>query len=214
MGVQSLITPLRIGLTGGIGTGKTTVTDLFADLSVPVIDADKISHEVETKGQPGYKKIIEQFGSDIIDKNGDLRRDHLRKLIFNNPELKQQLESIIHPEVRKIIKERINKVRHPYCIISIPLLFESGLQKSVDRILVIDAPEKLQISRASSRDGVTTDDIRKIIRLQIDRGTRLQQADDIIVNDRDRKHLERQVEIMDRKYLNLAKEHTIAKTIK
>jgi len=206
MDVHTLNTPLKVGLTGGIGSGKTTVADLFARLSVPIIEADEISREVVKTGEPAYEKIIKLFGNDIINEDGELRRDYLRKLIFNDMELKKQLESIIHPDVRKRINDCIKRVTHPYCIISIPLLFESGLQNTVDRILVIDTSEALQISRASKRDHVEPDDIRKIIQNQISRNDRLVQADDVIVNNEDIEQLVSQVEKLNSKYLKLAKE--------
>lgn len=195
---------LKVGLTGGIGSGKTTVTDLFANLSVPIIDADCISRELQKKGQPAYDKILELFGKDVIDEAGELRRDYLRTLVFSNGELKKQLESVIHPVVRKRINESVNYVNHPYCIISIPLLIESGLQHTVDRILVVDAPEQLQISRSCARDSVRPEDIMKILRSQATQEERLRQADDVIINDRDINHLKEQVTKLNEKYLILA----------
>lgn len=203
MGAASLKQPLKVGLTGGIGSGKTTVTDLFAKLSVPIIDADCISRELQKKGQPAYDKILELFGKDVIDKTGELRRDYLRSLVFNDIVLKKQLESVIHPEVRKRIREWLSAVNHPYCIICIPLLIESELQQTVDRILVVDAPEQMQISRACTRDAVSPEDIMKIIHSQAKREERLVQADDIIINDSSIDHLKSQVEKLNEKYLRL-----------
>ena len=144
-GLQSLaaqhIKPLlRIGLTGGIGSGKTTVSDMFIKLDVPVIDADKISHQVAQSGQPAYDAIVDEFGPDIIGEDGELRRDYLRTFVFNEETQRKRLEAIIHPLVHNEIEKKINCVKYPYCIISIPLLFETGLQNIVDRILVIDIP--------------------------------------------------------------------------
>jgi len=204
MGATSLMNqPLKVGLTGGIGSGKTVVTDLFADLSVPIIDADCISRELVKNGQPSYDKIIDLFGERVIDEHGELRRDYIRSVVFNDIVLKKQLESIIHPEVRKIIGEKLSAVNHPYCIISIPLLIESGLQRTVDRILVVDAPERLQISRACARDSVEPEDIKKVIHSQAKREERLRQADDIIINDSSIDHLKFQVEKLNVKYLKL-----------
>lgn len=192
---------LRIGLTGGIASGKTTVSKLFFKLHVPVIDADVISRDITKKGGETFKAIIENFGDNVLGNDGELRRDVLRGLIFSDPKSKQRLESIVHPQVRKVIRNSIDKVHYPYCIVSIPLLFESGLQETVDRILVVDVPEKVQLERASRRDNVSIEDIRKIIDSQIGRSERLQQADDIIYNDKDLKYLQAQVEILDNKYL-------------
>ena len=191
-------------MTGGIGSGKTTVAGLFSSLSVPVIDADEISHALADKGQPCYEKILKTFGDDVVDANGNLRRDYLRTIIFNDENLKTALESIIHPEVRREINSRVDKITYLYCIICIPLLFESGLQNTVNRVLVVDASEDLQIARTAARDASKPEDIRKIIRSQIDRDKRLQQADDIIVNDRDVKYLAQQVNNLDKKYRELA----------
>lgn len=204
MGTASLKSPLKVGLTGGIGSGKTVVTDMFAEFLVPVIDADCISRESVKKGQPAYGKIVEIFGHRVIGDDGELRRDYIRSLVFNNITLKNQLESVIHPEVRKRILAKLDSVMHPYCIISIPLLIESELQHTVDRILVVDAPEDLQVTRASARDKVNPGDILQIVRSQVGREKRLQQADDIITNDRDMDHLRRQVKELNEKYLELA----------
>ena len=204
MGTTSLKPVLKVGLTGGIGSGKTTVSDLFAELKVPIIDADRISRESVKKGQPAYDKILSLFGRDVIDNKGELRRDYLRLVVFSNTVLKKQLESVIHPEVRKRTLEMLATVHHPYCIISIPLLIESGLQHTVDRILVVDIPEQIQIIRACARDSVSQEEIMKIIHSQVTREERLQQADDIITNDSDILHLKSQVIKLNEKYLKLS----------
>ena len=204
MGATSLNHALKVGLTGGIGSGKTTVSDLFAELKVPIIDADRISRDSVKKGQPAYDKILELFGRDVIDNNGELRRDYLRSVVFSNADLKKQLESVIHPEVRRRTLESLANVHHPYCIISVPLLIESGLQHTVDRILVVDVPEQVQVSRACARDSVSPEEIMKIIRSQVSREERLQQADDIISNEGDINHLKSQVVKLNEKYLKLS----------
>lgn len=206
MGVDSLKGPLRIGLTGGIGSGKTTVSDLFAKLHVPVIDADIIAHDVVQKGQVAYDEIINEFGNEIIGDNGELDRVHLREIVFDNKEYKNRLESIIHPKVRKSLNERIHQTIHPYCVVSIPLLIESGLQNTVDRILVIDLPEKTQLERASQRDDVSKENIKKIILSQVGREERLKYADDIILNDVDVEYLAEKVAELDVKYIKLSKQ--------
>ena len=173
-----------VGLTGGIGSGKSTVTGIFQELGVKIIDADAITHELQKKGQPAYNEIVNQFGPDVIGENDELDRDHLRSLVFTDHELKTKLENIVHPLVRAEINRRINSNKHPYCIVSIPLLFESGSRYEFDRILVVDIPEELQISRACNRDGVKKDDIVKIMNSQIKREKRLEMADDVICNDK------------------------------
>ncbi len=201
--------PLCIGLTGGIGSGKTSATDIFSELGVPVIDADAISHEVVQTGQPALQSIAETFGVEVIGEDGHLRRDHLRKLIFNDLPARRKLEAIIHPLVFDGIAKRICQVTFPYCIVSSPLLLESSSAHDIDRILVIDVPETLQIERASQRDRSQSTEIKKIIDAQISRRERLDAADDIITNDRDLSFLRAQVETLHKKYLETATGKTI-----
>ena len=139
---------LCIGLTGGIGSGKTTVSNMFAELGIESIDADRITHELQAAGQAGYLKMVELLGTDIVDDNNELRRGYIRKIVFSNPDLKRKLEEIIHPLVRDEIQKRINNTDGPYCLISIPLLLESSYSHGLDRILVIDLPEERQPDEA------------------------------------------------------------------
>ncbi|MFQ5659082.1 MAG: dephospho-CoA kinase [Gammaproteobacteria bacterium] len=205
MGAQPVGKLLRIGLTGGIGSGKTTVSGLFAKLGVPVSDADTIAHELVKRGRPAYDAILNVFGPGVTGAEGELRRDYLRELIFNDDNLRKQLESIIHPLVRVEIEKFIAAIDYPYCIISIPLLFESGAQDTVDRVLVIDIPQHLQIARASGRDNVGEEDINSIIKSQISRERRLRWADDVICNNQGMEFLEDQVNALHGKYLKIAK---------
>ncbi|MEX2524698.1 MAG: dephospho-CoA kinase [Gammaproteobacteria bacterium] len=195
---------LRIGLTGGIASGKSTVSNMFRSLGVPVIDADEIVREISRPGEPAYDEIIALFGNNIVNEEGYLRRDLIKDIIFKKTELKNKLENIIHPRVRDEIEERIASSNYPYCILSIPLLLETGADYGIDRILVIDAPVKIQLKRIIKRDGISEDLALSIIESQIDRQERLSSADDIIVNTGDTKHLEREVAILHRKYLDLA----------
>ncbi|SVE29792.1 uncharacterized protein METZ01_LOCUS482646, partial [marine metagenome] len=131
-------------MTGGIGSGKTSATDIFSELGVPVIDADLISHEVVQAGQPALQDIVAAFGPDVIGSEGQLRRDYLRKLIFEDLSAREKLEAIIHPRVHDEISRQINQATFSYCIISSPLLLESrSIQHRIDRVLVVDAPEHL-----------------------------------------------------------------------
>lgn len=196
--------PLCIGLTGGIGSGKTSATDIFSELGVPVIDADAISHEVVQAGQPALQAIANAFGADMIDEEGQLRRAHLRKLIFDDANARTRLEAIIHPLVYDEVARRVGRMIFPYCILSSPLLLESRSAHDIDRILVIDVPEPLQIERASSRDSAHRDEIKKIVNSQSSRQDRLAAADDVIVNDRDLSFLRKQVEVLHGKYLEIA----------
>lgn len=197
---------LRIGLTGGIGSGKSTVANFFQKLGVPVIDADQIAHEITEPNQPALKKIVMHFGEDILDNNEALRRAALRKIIFENPHEKVWLEKLLHPLIRKKMKEAIDRCHYPYCILVIPLLAESKGITFIDRVLVVDAPMDLQIQRAKQRDDVSDKAIKAIIDSQCDHHERLAIADDIINNDADLTTLQNKVQQLHQKYLNLAQE--------
>ena len=197
--------PYCVGLTGGIGSGKTSATDRFSELGVPVIDADTISHEVVQPGQPALQTIAEYFGAEVINADGQLRREYLRKLIFDDPSARQKLEAIIHPLVFNEISRCLSLVKFPYCIVCSPLLLESKSAYDVDRILVVDASENLQIERASRRDNSEECEIKKIIDSQSSRQDRLASADDIIINDKDLSFLQEQVDKLHEKYLKIAK---------
>ncbi len=195
---------LKVGLTGGIGSGKTTVTALFADCGAPCIDADRISHAVTEPDQPGYDGIIALFGTGVIAADGRLDRRKIRDIVFRDDVLKTKLENVIHPLVKAAIGELTGQVKYKYCIISIPLLLETETSAEVDRVLVVDLPEDLQILRACNRDNATTQSIKNIIKAQIPREQRLTSADDVIHNTRDFSFLRQQVEVLHEKYLQLA----------
>ena len=193
-----------VGLTGGIGSGKTTVTQMFEKLGARIIDADVIVRELSSAGKPAYHAIIRLFGPEVVDDNQGLRRHLIRQLIFANAGLKARLEAILHPLVRTEIEKRIADNSHPYSIISIPLLFEGNSAYNIDRILVIDVLEELQVARAAGRDGVDHLEIQNIIATQIDRNQRLERADDVINNDADIASLQAQVCQLHKKYLQFA----------
>jgi len=174
---------LIIGLTGGIGTGKSTATRMFAELGVPVIDADKIARELTAPGTEYARKIITLLGNGILGSDGNIDRKLLRSIIFNDSNKRRALEMLLHPVIMQIMLERARTYSCPYLVLSIPLLVEAGLNNIVDRVLVIDAPEYLQIERAAMRDNITEEEVIKIIAIQSDRQYRLSQADDIIIND-------------------------------
>ena len=174
----------KIGLTGGIASGKTTVANLFSDLGIEIIDADEIAHSITSKQGSAYNKIIKHFGEGILGDDKKLDRKKLRTMIFNNSELKRDLEQIIHPEVYAIINQKINASQEPYQIIVIPLLIETGYQNFVDRVLVIDCSMETQLARLINRDNETMKNARKIIANQIERNERLKFADDIIENEK------------------------------
>ena len=174
----------KIGLTGGIASGKTTVANLFSDLGIKIIDADEIAHSITSKQGSAYNKIVKHFGEDVIGNDKELDRKKLRTMIFNNSELKRDLEQIIHPEVHAIINQKINASQEPYQIIVIPLLIETGYQNFVDRVLIVDCSMETQLARLINRDNETKKNAKKIIANQIERSERLKFADDIIENER------------------------------
>ena len=174
----------KIGLTGGIASGKTTVANLFSDLGIKIIDADEIAHSITSKQGSAYSKIVKHFGEDVLGDDKKLDRKKLRTLIFSNSELKRDLEQIIHPEVYAIINQKIDASQEPYQIIVIPLLIETGYQNFVDRVLVVDCSMETQLARLINRDNETMKNAKKIIANQIERNQRLKFADDIIENEK------------------------------
>ncbi|WAK02830.1 dephospho-CoA kinase [Methylobacter sp. YRD-M1] len=195
---------LKIGLTGGIGCGKTTVARLFAELGGPVIDADQIAHQLVAKGQPALAQIAQQFGADILDPDGSLNRTRLREIVFSNPSQKQKLESILHPLVYQSIQAELERLSTPYCIIAIPLLFETNMAHFVDRVLVVDCPVEIQIARVRKRDQLTLERIQSIIDSQVSRDFRKSHADDLIDNSESDYGLAEQVKKLHNLYLSLS----------
>jgi dephospho-CoA kinase len=195
---------LKIGLTGGIGSGKTTVTRLFANLNIPIIDADIIAHQLVKPGQPALARIRSVFGQQVINPDGSLNRSELRSIVFADANLKQKLEAILHPLVLRKIQAEADALNAPYCIISIPLLFETGMDRWVDRILVVDCPVETQIARVKHRDGLSEETIRTIIASQASRELRNTQADDLIDNSKSNSQLAEQVKTLHNLYLSLS----------
>ncbi len=196
--------PLRVGLTGGIGSGKSTVRDYFDELGAPTIDADEISHRVARPGEAAFNDIVALFGESCLDAAGRLRRRYLRERVFADAALKKQLEDIIHPRVRAEIRDFVDRTDGAYCIICIPLLLETGAQKSLDRVLVVDAPEELQSARVRRRDGASAQQAADIMKSQMGRAERLRAADDVIVNDGDLESLRAQVVRLHERYRGAA----------
>jgi dephospho-CoA kinase len=195
---------LRIGLTGGIGSGKSTVATLLTTRGVPIIDTDEIAHRLTEPGQPACDEITRIFGQDILDATHKLDRNKLRERVFENAGERLRLEAILHPRIREVVREKLEVLHAPYCILVVPLLIESGLIDLVDRVLVVDASESVQVQRTAARSGLTEPEIRKIMTAQVSRALRLQKADDVIDNNGDRKHLETEVERLHQWYLSLA----------
>jgi dephospho-CoA kinase len=196
---------LVVGLTGGIGSGKSTVADLFGRLHVPVIDADVLARDVAAPGQPALQEIINAFGPASVDASGRLDRNTLRQRVFADPTARRRLEAILHPKIRREIIAWVTSIRAPYCIVVIPLLLESGQQDLVDRILVIDAGPDRQIERVARRNGLPRQEIDAIIAVQATREDRLAAADEVIDNDGPLEELEVQVRALHEKYLGLAR---------
>lgn len=195
---------LKIGLTGGIGSGKSTVTRLFSDFSIPIVDADLIAHQLVEPGQPALALIETAFGQKIINPNGSLNRSELRNIVFADARLKQKLESILHPLILSEIQAEADRLSAPYCIISIPLLVETGMNRWVDRTLVIDCPVETQIARVKHRDHLSEETIRAIIASQASREYRNAQADDLIDNSSSNSQLAEQVKKLHNLYLSLS----------
>lgn len=197
---------LTIGLTGGIGSGKSTVAELFAELGVPIIDADRIAHQLTTPDSHAFTAIIKHFGSAILTEDGLLDRKKLRALIFADSSERQWLESLLHPLIRKEMLRQLILLKAPYCILVIPLLTESNTIRFIDRRLIVDLPESLQIERVSLRDHLTADQVRAILNAQSSRAERLATADDIIENTGSVAALKEKVAKLHQQYLKLSDE--------
>lgn len=195
---------LKIGLTGGIGCGKSTVTALFTKLGAPVIDADQISHNLVKPKQPALALIKQTFGNSVIKKNGGLDREKLREIVFSDRHAKKQLEAILHPLIYQAIQTKLAAMDAAYSIISIPLLLETGMTGLVDRILVIDCPTAMQIQRVVKRDHLTVARIQSIIDSQVSRAARIVQADDLIDNSESADGLAEQVKKLHNLYISLS----------
>lgn len=194
---------LIIGLTGGIGSGKSEVSRRFQSLGITVVDADEVARLVVEPGQPALADIAAHFGVDILLSDGRLNRANLRNIIFSSPEEKQWLEALLHPLINQEIRRQLVNAESPYVILSSPLLLETHQHELADRILVIDASEALQIARASSRDGNTIEQIEAIMATQLNREARITRADDLIHNHGDLPELDQQVNALHQKYMAL-----------
>lgn len=195
-----------VGLTGGIGSGKSTVAKIFADLGIILVDADQSSRVVVEPGSPALEKIIEHFGREVILPNGHLNRKALRTKVFSHQQELKWLETLLHPLIRQHIEQQLQSAESTYVILESPLLLETNQHKLTDRILVIDVPEDIQLQRALLRDNSCEKEIRSIMSAQSSRQVRLAMADDIIINDQDLENLKRRVLTLHQQYLKLAKE--------
>ena len=197
-----------VGLTGGIGSGKTQVTHCFESLGVTVIDTDKIARDVVMPHTPALKKISAHFGNDILHQDGSLNRQALREHIFDHPQERHWLENLLHPLIRAEVQHQVSQVSSPYCMIVVPLLLESNDDPyktyHLNRIIVVDTDEKNQLARATERDNTTQAHIKKIMAQQVSREQRRLAADDIIENNSSLGDLSTKVKLLHEYYLTLA----------
>ena len=193
-----------VGLTGGIGSGKSAAANFFQNEGITVIDADGLSREVIEEGTPGFASIVEYFGSKIIDSDGSINREHLRKEVFDDDKKKKLLESIIHPLVRELMVKKIAVSKSPYSIVMVPLIFETNSMSNYNRILVIDCDPKLQLERAMLRDNNSKSQIQKIMDSQCSREERISIANDIIPNNDSLENLKIRSIAMHKFYLGLS----------
>jgi len=193
-----------VGLTGGIGSGKTAVSDRFADLGICIVDADVCSRAVVEVGSPALKKIIEHFGEHLLTPSGELDRPALRATVFSNPDEKKWLESLLHPLIAEETFRQLNSAKSPYVILVSPLLIEAQQNLFCDRVLVVDAPVSTQIQRTTDRDNNDSTQVQRIIDSQTDRDTRLSKADDVIENTQGLDFLDIEVAKLHQTYLAFA----------
>ncbi|MGH8250266.1 MAG: dephospho-CoA kinase [Steroidobacteraceae bacterium] len=198
---------LRIGLTGGIASGKSTVAELFAGRGATVIDTDRIAREVVEPGMPALAALARALGDDILDRDGRLDRGRLRKRLFADDEARRTVEGILHPEILSELSRQSATAAGPYQVFVIPLLVEGERQDLVDRVLVVDCPEELQLERLMRRDGESREEALRMLRAQVSRAERLAAADDIVVNDGPPGELLGRVVELDRRYRELAAKH-------
>ncbi|MEP0356707.1 MAG: dephospho-CoA kinase [Paraglaciecola sp.] len=194
-----------VGVSGGIGSGKTTVTDCFKQFDVDVVDADIVARQVVEHGTEGLKAIVEKFGINILDDKGKLNRGKLRQLVFNEPDNKIWLNQLLHPVIRAEMHAQVQQTKSDYCLLSVPLLVENKLFEMVDRVLIVDVSETNQLKRTLLRDKTNTQQIQAIMDSQASREQRLAVADDVIDNNDSPEKLLIQVELLHQTFLQLAK---------
>lgn len=202
-----------IALTGGIGSGKTTVSEIFKSKNIPIIDTDIIARQLIEKNKPAYHEVIKLFGEGILDEDKNINRRSLRKVIFSSAEKRLQLENILHPLIWNMVKSELEEIRSypkvpPYCIVAVPLLIENLAKNKpiiFDRILVIDVDDEIQIQRTMKRDDCDELSVKNVLKSQVSRQTRIDAADDVIENTGNLDFLNKNVEKLHKKYLELSK---------
>ena len=196
----------RVGLTGGIASGKSTAAKFFGALGVPIIDTDQLARDVVEPGQPPLERLVERFGPTILTPDGHLDRPALRNIVFSDPKARADLEALTHPAIGAAVEARSAIAGGPYQVLVIPLLVEKSLGSQVDRVLVVDCEEDLQIKRLQARDGSTLEQARAILNAQVSRAARLKAALDVIKNDGDMSAVRDQVSELHTRYLELARQ--------
>ena len=196
----------RVGLTGGIASGKSTAAKFFGALGVPILDSDQIARDVVEPGQPPLGRLVERFGPSILTPDGHLDRPALREIVFSDPMARADLEALTHPAIGAAMEARSAAAGGPYQILVIPLLVEKNLSAHVDRVLVVDCEEQLQLKRLRAREGSTLEQARAILNAQVPRAARLKAADDVIHNDTDMNAVREQVAALHARYLDLAQQ--------
>jgi len=196
--------PFRVGLTGGIASGKSTAAKFFGALGVPILDSDQVARDVVEPGQPPLERLVARFGHSILTADGHLDRPALREIVFSDPKARADLEALTHPAIGAAMEARSAAAGGPYQILVIPLLVEKNLGSQVNRVLVVDCDEELQIRRLRDRDGSTPQQVQAILRAQAPRAARLKVADDVIHNDADMSAVQAQVAALHARYLELA----------
>ena len=195
---------LRVGLTGGIASGKSLVANMFVKLGAELLDADQIGREVVAPGEPALAAIRAAFGAQVLSARGELDRAALRKLVFADPDKRRTLDELLHPLIRARLLARLDQVSRPYAIVAVPLLVETDFAALVDRVAVVDCPESTQLERLMRRDGIPRAEAIAMIAAQADRATRLRAAHDVIDNSGDVEATRRQVALLHHRYLELA----------
>lgn len=195
---------LTVGLTGGIASGKSLVASAFQRLGVTIVDADVVARDIVEPGQPALAEIVERFGADIVDDDGRLKRRDLREIVFADAQARSDLEGITHPRIRAELARRRDAAQSDYCLLVVPLLVKSSMIDLVDRVLVVDAPEVVQMERLMSRDDIDEDLARRMIAAQDARSERLAMADDVLINTGPRKDIADLAAALHAGYLRLA----------
>jgi dephospho-CoA kinase len=198
--------PFRVGLTGGIASGKSTAAKFFGALGVPIIDTDQLARDVVEPGQPPLERLVERFGASILTPDGPLDRPALRTIVFSDPKARADLEALTHPAIGAAVEIRSAEAGGIYQILVIPLLVEKSLGSQLDRVLVVDCDEDLQIRRLQARDGSTLEQARAILNVQTSRSARLKAAHDVLKNDGDMSAVRDQVATLHARYLELAQQ--------